>query len=118
MKNEITYIEKNGINYPELSLPEQSDYTIGKYGQMRLNYIKEHRRGTYITLLTECRLNAYLYEIDEEARERVNDLVEAFKDANGITEKLKATDPLRWVQEMNNAKASAEEVVQKEVIFR
>lgn len=59
-KNEITYIERDGILYPEPDLPEQTGYTTGKYGQMRLNFLKKHRRGTYTTLLAAFKLNAHI----------------------------------------------------------
>ena len=71
MKNEITYTEINGINYPNLALPEQPKINIGKYGQMRLDFLKKHRRGTYTTLLTEGRLLAHLSAIDKEALSQV-----------------------------------------------
>lgn len=117
MKNNMTYTERNGILYPDLTLPETKQHSIGKYGQMRLEYLKKHRRGTYTTLLTECRLNEHLHQIDTEAHERVAELIEAFKTSRNITEELKSNDPLRWVQEMNDAKASAEEIVFKELIY-
>ena len=117
-QNEITYTERDGIFYPELSLPEQPDCPIGKYGQMRLDFLKKHRRGTYTTLLMTFKLNAYLAEIDREARAQVVFLTEAFAKKRGIDENLKATDQLRWVQEMNNWKAQAEEIILKEVIYK
>ena len=117
-QNEITYTERDGILYPDLSLPEQTDCPIGKYGQMRLDYLKEHRRGTYTTLLTEGRLLAHISAIDHEARSQVECLTTKLAKKRGIDEKLKATDPLQWVQEMNNCKASAEEVVLREVVHQ
>lgn len=116
MKNEITYTKINGINYPNLCLPEQPNVNIGKYGQMRLDFIKKHRRGTYTTLLTEGRLLAHISAIDHEARSQVECLTTKLAKKRGIDEKLKASDLLQWVQEMNNCKASAEEVVLREVI--
>ncbi len=115
--NQITYTEINGINYPNLALPEQPEVSIGKYGQMRLDFLKKHRRGTYITLLSECRLSEYLSDIDQEARSQVEFLTAELAKRREIDESLKATDPLLWVQEMNNCKASAEEVVLREVIY-
>ena len=90
MKNELTYKEKNGIYYVDGDLPKQPNVNIGKYGRMRLDYLKKHRRGTYTTLLTTCKLSAHLAETDLEARRRVRELTEAFAKANGITEQLKA----------------------------
>lgn len=118
MKNEITYAEINGINYPNLALPEQPKVNIGKYGQMRLDYLKKHRRGTYTTLLTEGRLSAHLSAVDREARSQVEFLIEALAKKRGIDENLKINNLLLWVREMNNCKASAEEVVLREVIYR
>ncbi len=117
MKNEITYTQINGINYPNLALPEQSEVNIGKYGQMRLDFLKKHRRGTYTTLLTECRLTEHLSVIDQKARSQVEFLTAEFAKQRGIDETLKATNPLLWVQEMNNCKASAEEIVLWEVVY-
>ena len=118
MKNEITYTETNGINYPNLALPEQPKINIGKYGQMRLDFLKKHRKGTYTILLTEGRLSAHLSAIDQEARSQVEYLTAEFAKNRGIDENLKASDPLQWVQEMNNCKASAEEIVFWEVVYQ
>ena len=118
MKNEITYTEINGINYPNLALPEQPKSNIGKYGQMRLGFLKKHRRGTYTTLLTEGRLSAHLFAIDQEARSQVEIMTKELAKNRGIDENLKASNPLLWVQEMNNCKASAEEVVLREMIYK
>ncbi len=117
MKNEITYTQINGINYPNLALPEQSEVHIGKYGQMRLDFLKKHRGGTYTTLLTECRLTEHLFDIDQEARSQVEIMTAELAKQRGIDEKLKSADSLLWVQEMNNCKASAEETVLREVIY-
>lgn len=117
-KNEITYTERDGIFYPDLSIPEQTDYHIGKYGQMRLGFLKKHRRGTYTTLLTEGRLLAHLSAIDQEARSQVEFLTAELAKKRGIDENLKAINTLLWVREMNNFKASAEEVVFREVVYQ
>ena len=118
MKNEITYIEINGINYPNLTLQEQTKVNIGKYGHMRLEFLRKHRRGTYTTLLTEGRLSAHLFAIDQEARSQVEYMTAELAKKRGIDENLKANNTLLWVQEMNNCKASAEEIVLQEVIYR
>ena len=115
---ELTYTERDGIFYPDLALPEQTNYPIGKYGRMRLDYLKKHRRGNYTTLLTSCTLNQHLYEIEQEAKNQIDLTLSRLVKERGITEELKATDPLRWVQEMNNAKYFAEENVLNEVIYR
>ena len=114
---ELTYTERNGVMYPNLTLPEQTNYPIGKYGRMRLDYLKRHRRGTYTTLLTSCTLNQHLYEIEQEAKRQIDLTLSRLVKERGITEELKAANPLLWIQEMNNAKQSAEEIVLNEVIY-
>ena len=112
-----TYHEENGHLIPNVSLPEQTDYQIGKYGRMHLDYIKQHRRGRYTTLLTEGKLNTRLHEIDLEANEILETIIPRLAAERGIDENLKAYDMLRWVAEMNNIKASAEEIVLREVVL-
>ena len=111
-----TYREENGHLIPNIALPEQTAYQIGKYGRMHLDYIKQHRRGRYTTLMTESKLNARLHEIDLEANEMLNTIIPCLATERGIDEDLKARDMLRWVAEMNNIKASAEEIVLREVV--
>ena len=112
-----TYREENGHLIPNVTLPEQTEYQIGKYGRMHLDYIKQHRRGRYTTLLTEGKLNARLHEIDLEANEMLETTITCLAAERGIDENLKARDTLRWVAEMNNIKASAEEIVCREVVL-
>ena len=120
------YITKNGIKYelrgeqyyPMLEISEQTNYEIGKYGHLHLGFIKKRRRGTYTTLLTEGRLNEYLYNIDEQAHEQIDLHIVQMAKQMDVTEELKASDPMRWVQMMNNIKASAEEIVLKEVVYK
>ena len=114
---ELTYTERNGVMYPNLTLPEQTNYPIGKYGRMRLDYLKRHRRGTYTTLLTSCTLNQHLYDTEQEAKRQIELTLSRLVKDRGITEELKATDPLRWAHEMNNAKLCAEEIVLNEIIY-
>ena len=112
-----TYREENGHLIPNVTLPEQTDYQIGKYGRMHLDYIKQHRRGRYTTLLTEGKLNTRLHEIDLEANEMLETIIPRLATERGIDENLKARDMLRWVAEMNNIKAIAEEIVLREVVL-
>ena len=112
-----TYHEENGHLVPNVTLPEQTDYQIGKYGRMHLDYIKQHRRGRYTTLLTEDKLNTRLHEIDLEANEMLETILHRLATERDIDEDLKARDMLRWVAEMNNIKASAEEIVCREVVL-
>ena len=112
-----TYREENGRLIPNVTLPEQTDFQIGKYGRMHLDYIKQYRRGRYTTLLTEGKLNARLHEIDLEANEMLETIIPRLTAERGIDENMKARDILRWVAEMNNIKASAEEIVLREVVL-
>ena len=112
-----TYREESGHLIPNVTLPEQTDYQIGKYGRMHLNYIKQHCRGRYTTLLIEGTLNARLHEIDLEANEMLETIIPLLAAERGIDENLKAHDMLRWVAEMNNIKARAEEIVLREVVL-
>ena len=112
-----TYREENGRLIPEIKLPEQTDYQIGKYGRMHLDYIKQHRRGRYTTLLIEGKLNTRLHEIDREANEMLETIIPRLTAERGIDENMKALDMLRWVTEMNNIKANAEEIVLWEVVL-
>ena len=114
---ELTYTERNGIMHPDLALPEQTNYPIGKYSRMRLDYLKKHRRGTYTTLLTSCTLNQHLYETEQEAKRQIDLTLSRLVKERGITEELKATNSLLWVQEMNNAKHDSEELVLNEIIY-
>ena len=117
MKN-ITYTERNGIYYPNLELPTQTNYSIGKYGNLRLGFVKKHRRGTYTTLLTVGGLNEYLHAIDVQAYEMLDTIVPRLAQERGIDETLKAHDALQWAAEMNNIKASADEIILQEVIYQ
>ena len=120
------YITQNGIKYelrgeqyyPMLEITEQEKHKIGKYGQLHLAYIKQHRKGTYTALLTEGKLNAHLHEIDVQANEMVEAIVANLARERGIDEELKASDAIKWVSEMNSIKASAEEIVLREVIYQ
>ncbi len=118
MKNQITYTEHNGLYYPDLALPKQTNYPLGKYANLRLDFMKKHRRGTYTTLLTQGRLNEYLHEIDLQAHAMLNNIIPRLAKERGIDEALKAHNALQWAAEMNNIMASAEELVLKEVIYK
>ena len=114
----ITYTERNGIRYPNLALPEQTNYPLGKYANLRLDFMKKHRRGTYTTLLTEGKLNEYLHAIDIQAHELFDDIIPRLAQERGIDEDLTTHNALLWIAEMNNIKASAEEIVLQEVIYQ
>ena len=118
MKNQITYTEHNGLYYPDLALPEQTNYPLGKYANLRLDFMKKHRRGTYTTPLTEGRLNEYLHEIDLQAHEMLSTIIPRLAKERGIDETLKAHNPLQWAAGINNIKASAEEIILQEVVYQ
>ena len=117
-ENGIGYtLGADGLYYPDLELTKRTHYEIGRYGRMRWEYLKTHRRGEYIKLLMEGKLNEYLHDVDEECYERMELLVEQMKVGTGITEELKASDQLKWVGLMNNTRSAAEEIVVKEIVY-
>ena len=119
------YDDKNGLWYelqgdyyiPCLILLAEKEQPIGLWGQRHLRYLKEHRKNTYTTLLTSGRLNTYLADIDKQAQKRMERLTEQMKRAQGVTEQLKAENALEWVQRINNIRACAKEIIEKEIIF-
>ena len=123
MKKQI-YDEKNGMSYtlhgdyylPDLVLREEEP-TYGKYGMLRKQFLKEHRSARYQYLLLTGKLNEHLNQTDQEAREQVETLMEQMTEKRGVTEELKAQDQMEWVRLMNNIKASAEEIVLKNMIY-
>ena len=117
-KNGIKYELRGEQYYPMIEISGQTNYEIGKYGHLHLNFIKKHRRGTYTTLLTEGCLNEHLHIIDEQAHEQIDLHIAQMAERMGATEELKATAPMRWVQMMNNIKAAAEEIVLTEVVYK
>ncbi len=102
---------------PCIALPAEEEQPIGTWGQRHLDYLKQYRRVTYTNLLTSGRLNAYLADIDRQAQERFERLIEGMKQAQGITERLKEEKALEWVQHLNNIRACAREIVNEEIIF-
>ena len=123
MKKQI-YDEKNGMSYtlhgdyylPDLVLREEEP-TYGKYGMLRKQFLKEHRSARYQYLLLTGKLNEHLNQTNQEAREQVETLMEQMTEKQGVTEELKAQDQMEWVRLMNNIKASAEEIVLKNMIY-
>ena len=123
MKKQI-YDEKNGMSYtlhgdyylPDLVLREEEP-RYGKYGMLRKQFLKEHRSARYQYLLLTGKLNEHLNQTDQEAREQVETLMKQMTEKQGVTEELKAQDQMEWVRLMNNIKASAEEIVLKNMIY-
>ncbi|RKJ60567.1 TnpV protein [Roseburia sp. 1XD42-69] len=102
---------------PCIALPTEEEQPIGIWGQRHLHYLKQYRKVIYTNLLTSGRLNAYLADIDKQAQERFERLIEGMKQAQGITERLKEENALEWVQHLNNIRACAREIVNEEIIF-
>lgn len=124
LKKEYTD-EKTGISYtlvgdyylPNLTLKQEEKITLNKYGRMRLNYLKEHKKVEFSIMFMNMTLNKHLKEVQETAQTRVNELVEQLKARSDLTEDMKNTDPLYWVGTMNTIKGQAESIVLKELIF-
>ena len=102
---------------PCITLPAEEEQAIGIWGQRHLDYLKHHCKVTYTNLLTSGRLNTYLADIDRQAQECFERLIEGMKQAQGITERLKEENALEWVRRLNNIGACAREIVEKEIIF-
>ena len=113
----VYYLAENGCYYPDLRLPEGTHYSIGKYGLMRWEYLQRNCRRQYLQLLLDGKLNEHLHEVDKECHARVELLVEQMKAGAAITEELKTANQLKWVGLMNNVRITAEEIVQKEIIY-
>ena len=114
---EITYTMQGDYLLPNLKLPEQDKRPISLWGQQRLRYIKRSRPIFYTNLLTKCRLNEYLADIDEQAQKMYDELVQSFAKEEGCTEQLKAANQMLWVRKMNNAAQRAREVINAEMIY-
>ena len=114
---ELTYTRVGDYYIPNLKLAEQPDKPIGKYGRMRQRYLKEYRPALYSSLLLTEKLYPHLLEIDEAANERMDILMPQLMKAAGVTEELKAADPMKWVGLANACKAQAEESIEAELIF-
>lgn len=124
MENRI-YDEKNGLWYekqgdyyiPCLSLPEQENKSIGIWGQRHLRYIKQYKRVFYANLLTTCKLNSYLADVDEQAKDMFSRLVKDLAEKENVTEKLKSQNQMLWIQRMYNIRHRATEVVNADLIY-
>lgn len=114
---EITYSKYRDYYLPDLAVSQKEPATYGRFGRMRLKYLKAHRRVTYINLKTSGELMHHLNEIDREANEMLRLLIEQMAQAQGITEQLKAEDQITWVGAMNNIRNAAEEIVCTDVIY-
>ena len=113
----ISYIKKGDYLLPDLILENKEQYNIGKYGLLRLNYIKKYKLGLYFDLLVNDKLNEYLYNIDTTVMERVQKLIKELAEKENITEELKSSNQMLWISKMNSIKSIVEEIVLKEYIY-
>ena len=114
----IEYIRCGDYYLPNLVMPkENTNYKIGKYGRIKLNYLKNYKKAEYSIILINGKLNRYLHEIDVVCTDRVKSIIAELVKQENVTEELKATNQLEWVQAMNNIKNRAEEIVFNEVIY-
>ena len=119
MNNRITYHKEGDYLIPDLYLEEnyENDYQIGKYGHLRLQYLKEQKKAEYSIMLLDGTLRKHIVDTDIQAQERLEILMRQMLDKNPIDENLKDTDPLKWTGLVNNYKHSAEEIIFKELIY-
>ena len=117
MNNKITYHRERDYFIPDLCLPKQPDGHIGKYGRLRLNYLKNFDIPFYTELLISGTLKQHLLDIDKSANERVHVLIKQFAESENVNEYLKEQHQMEWVQAMNNIKNRAEEIVLNEIIY-
>ena len=117
-KTGIEYIKQGDYYLPNLVLdPEETNYTIGKYGRMKFNYSKNHKKAEYIVLFMDGKLNRYLHEIDIACEDRIQTIISQLVKQENVTEELKATNQMEWVCRMNSIKNRAEEIVLSELIY-
>lgn len=113
----IEYVRKGDYYLPNLKLEEETNYSIGKYGRMKLNYLKNNKKAEYSIMLIDGKLNRYLHEIDVVCNARIKRIIAEIAKNENITEELKANNQLEWVQAMNNIKNRAEEIIFNELIY-
>ena len=112
-----TYRQEGDYLIPNLSLPDESEYQIGKYGRTRRSYLKEHRPVLYANYLTSGTLHRHLAEIDQACNERMEIIVSAMAKQEDVTETLKASAQMEWVRHMNSIRSLAEEIVLTELVY-
>lgn len=113
----ISYTKNGDYLLPNLILENKKQYNIGKYGLLRLNYIKKYKLGLYFDLLASDKLNEYLHNIDTIVMEKVQKLIKELTEKENITEELKSNNQMLWIGKMNNIKDIAEEIILKEYIY-
>ena len=112
----IEYIKIGDYYLPNMKLPEENR-PIGKWGRIHRDYLKEHYPIQYTNLVLSCKLWSYLADLNEQAQERLDRIMQQMKEAEGVAEALKAADPMAWVQRMNNIRNRAEEIIREELIY-
>ena len=119
VNSKIAYHLEGDYLIPNLTIPndENENYQIGKYGYLRLRYLKNHKKDEYELMKINCTLRKHIAEVDLQAKKKVKLLVNQFKEKERISENLKDINPLEWVRLMNNIKNQAEEIVLKELIY-
>ena len=117
MNNNLTYTRCGDYEIPNLTLSETENKPLGKYGRMRKKYLQEHRPVLWNSMILSEKLYPRLREIDEAANARLEKLMSELMKQNGVTESLKASDPMKWTGLMNNLKAQAEEIIFNELIY-
>ncbi len=113
----ISYTKKGDFLLPNLKLKDKEQFNIGKYGLLRLEFIKKEKLGLYFDLLVNDTLNEYLYDIDTTVMEKVWKLIKELSEKENIDEKLKQNNQMLWVSKMNNIKNIAEEIILKRYIY-
>ena len=113
----ISYIKQGDYLLPDLILKEKVQYNIGKYGLLRLEYIKKYKLGLYFDLLVNDNLNEYLHDIDTTVMEKVQKIIKKLAEKENINGKIKQDNQMLWVSKMNNIKNIAEEIILKEYIY-
>ena len=117
-ENGISYtLGEDGLYYPDLYIPEETEYPIGKYGMLRKTYLEEHRKGLYLELVLAGKLNEHLHQIDEECNQMMDRMVEQMKEKQGVTEELKMQNQMAWVGRMNNILIATEEVIILSMVY-
>ena len=117
IKNGIEYVRQGDYYIPNLALPEETEYQIGKYGSLRRTFLKEHHNWLYSTMLMQGTLLKHLAEIDETCHSTLKDMMSKMAEQEGVTEQLKATDQMTLVQKMNSIKHRAEDFIMREYVY-
>ena len=116
IENGIEYVKRGDYYYPNVEVPKKRR-TLGVYGRLHKEFIKNYRKGFYSSLILQGKLDEYLYALNREAYRMLNNLIDNFAENEGVTEELKKENQMEWVPRMNNIKARAEEIILAEVVY-